>query len=129
MTHRKTIASVLLLVSSLLGACAHRETTPDTLIIPPGTTTGGIDAKPEPPLYTTRSESLGAVIDPGPTAAPETTVTTDPTGSVTVITAPVASSTTPAVTQPQSIANGGYGPWVGDLVAAPGATPRTVITH
>lgn len=131
MKHRHTVASILLLAGSLLGAaaCSRQQAGPEPLIIPAGTTSGGISAKPERALYSTRSTSLGAIVDPGATEA-SPNAAASPGNTVTIITAPVAASATPAVTQPQSTVNGGYGPLVGNVVASP-SNPSTVgvITH
>lgn len=140
MTRRNPILSVVLLAASLVGvaACAHEQTAPETLLIPPGTITGRINARPEAPLYSTRSESLGTIVAPGATGSPaaETTVTSTPNGTVTVISTPgttataSATSVTPPVTQPRVTVNGSYGPLEGDIVTPPSSYRTTgVITH
>lgn len=135
MTHRSHIPCALLLAASCLAgaACSHDQTnTGDLLFIPQGTTSGGIGAKLDPPqsLATRRSTSLGSIVDPGAVVT-NGSAGANPSGTVTVITAPPAPAAAPAGASPASspvvvgTVNSNYGAYTGrNVVASAG-----VITH
>ncbi len=133
MTHRSSIALAFLFAVASLGgaACSRQQTGPELLIIPPGTTSGGIGAKNDtasPTLARTRSTSLGSVVDPSAGSANGSATVASTNGSVTVTTAPPAA--TPAANQtsaPMTVGtvNSSYGSLTGrNVVATAGVTSR-----